>query len=45
MFPKLVASLKECTYESIQELHSTTTAKADLLKIVYRMMSKTELLL
>jgi hypothetical protein len=45
MFPKLTDSLKECRYESIEELHSTKTAKADLLKTVCRMLGKTELLL
>jgi len=45
MFPKFAASIKECRYVSIEELHSTTTAKADFLKIICRMLCKTELLL
>jgi len=45
MFPKLAASIKECRCVSIEELHSTTTAKADFLKIVCRMLGKTGLLL
>lgn len=44
-FPNLAASIKECRYDSIEEIHSTTTAKADLLKIICRMLGKTELLL
>jgi hypothetical protein len=42
MFPKLTANLKESRYESIEELHSTKTAKADLLKTVCRMLGKTD---
>jgi hypothetical protein len=45
MFPKLAASIKECRYELTEELHSSTTAKADFLKIICRMLGKTELLL
>jgi hypothetical protein len=45
MFPEFAASIKECRYESMEELHSTTTAKADLFKIVCRMLGKTEFLL
>jgi hypothetical protein len=45
MFPKLAANIKECGYESTEELLSNITAEEDLLKIVCRMLGKTELLL
>jgi len=45
MFPKLAANIKERRYESTEELHSNITAEADLLKILCRMLGKTELLL
>jgi hypothetical protein len=45
MLPNLAASIKECIYELTEELYSSTTAKADFLKIVCRMLGKTELLL
>jgi hypothetical protein len=45
MFPKLATSIKECRYESTEGLHSSITAKADLLKIVCRTLCKAELLL